>query len=59
MLSDDNDRDYCKTGLVVSGSEEKAQNEVYEYYDTKTTDYVYHNIIFTEISLDKGIVIED
>lgn len=59
MLSNDNDRDYYKTGLVVSESEEKAQNEVYEYYDAKTTDYVSHNIILTEISLDEGIIIED
>lgn len=59
MLSNDNDRDYYKTGLVVSESEEKAQNEIYEYYDDKTTDYVSHNIILTEISLDEGIIIED
>lgn len=59
MLSNDNDRDYYKTGLVVSESEEKAQNEIYEYYDAKTTDYVSHNIILTEISLDEGIIIED
>ena len=59
MLSNDNDRDYYKTGLVVSESEEKAQNEIYEYYDAKTTDYVSHNIILTEISLDEGINIED
>ena len=59
MLSDDNDRDYYKTGLVVSESEEKAQNEIYEHYDAKTTDYVSHNIILTEISLDEGIIIED
>lgn len=58
-LSDDNDRDYYKTGLIVSENKEKAKTKVYEYYDARTTDYVYHNMILTEISLDEGIIIED
>ena len=58
-LSDDNDRDYHKTGLIVSENKEKAETKVYEYYDARTTDYVSHNIVLTEINSHEGIIIEN
>lgn len=58
-LSDDNDRDYYKTGIIVSENEEKASQSVYEYYERRTTDYVDRNIILEEIGLDKEMIIEN
>lgn len=58
-LTNDNDKDYYKTGIVVSDNKEAAQREVYDYYDSRTTDYVSHNILLNEINVDKSIIIED
>lgn len=56
-LSDD--REYHKTGIIVSENKEKAESQIYNYYDNKTTDYVSHIITLTEIDTCKGIIIED
>lgn len=58
-LTDDNDKDYHKTGIIVSDSKETAQKEVYEYYDSRTTDYVSHNVLLNEINIKEGLIIED
>ena len=58
-LSDDNDRDYHQTGIIVTENKEKAESQIYNYYDNKTTDYVSHIITLTEIDTSKGIIIED
>ena len=58
-LTDDNDKDYCKTGIIISESEETAQAEVYDYYDSRTTDYVSHNVLLNEIDVGKSMIIED
>ena len=58
-LTDDNDKDYYKTGIIISDSKETAQKEIYEYYDSRTTDYVSHNVLLNEIDIKEGIIIED
>lgn len=58
-LTNDNDRDYCRTGIVISNNKETAQKEVYEYYDGRTTDYVSHNVLLNEVDVDKSVIIED
>lgn len=58
-LTDDNDKDYYKTGIIISDSKETAQEEVYEYYDSRTTDYVSHNVLLNEINVEKSMIIED
>lgn len=34
-LTNDNDNDYYKTGLVISESKEMAEKQVYQHYDEK------------------------
>lgn len=58
-LTDDNDKDYCKTGIIISESKETAQVEVYDYYDNRTTDYVSHNVLLNEIDVGKSMIIEE
>ena len=58
-LTNDNDIDYCKTGIIISESEETAQVEVYDYYDNRTTDYVSHNVLLNEIDVGKSMIIEE
>ena len=58
-LTDDRDRDYCRTGIIISNNKETAQKEVYDYYDNRTTDYVNHNVLLSEITTEKGMIIED
>lgn len=57
-LTDDNDKDYYKIGIIVSQDEETAVKEVYDYYDKRTTDYVSHNVLLTKVDDRKGVVIE-
>lgn len=58
-LSDDMDRDYEKTGIIVSENKETAEKEVYSYYDKRTTDYVEKNVYLEEIDTRKSLIIED
>lgn len=58
-LSDDMDRDYEKTGIIVSENKETAEKEVYSYYDKRTTDYVEKNVYLEEIYTHKSLIIED
>ena len=58
-LSDDMDRDYEKTGIIVSENKETAAKEVYSYYDKKTTDYVEQNVYLEEIDTSKVVILED
>ena len=58
-LSDDMNRDYEKTGLVVSENKETEAKEVYSYYDKKTTDYVEQNVYLEEIDTSKALILED
>lgn len=58
-LTDDNDKDYCRSGIVISNNRETAQAEVYEYYDSRTTDYASHNVLLNEIDISKSIIIEE
>ena len=58
-LINDNDKEYYKTGIVISDNREAAQAEVYEYYDNRTTDYVSHNVLLNEVDVDKSVIIED
>lgn len=58
-LTNDNDIDYCKTGIIISESEETAQVEIYDYYDNRTTDYVSHNVLLNEIDVGKSMIIEE
>ena len=58
-LSDDMDRDYEKTGLIVSETKETAEKEVYSYYDKRTTDYVEQNVYLEEIDTSKALILED
>lgn len=58
-LSDDMDRDYEKTGIIVSENKETAEKEVYSYYDKRTTDYVEKNVYLEEIDTSKSLIIED
>lgn len=58
-LTDDNDKDYYKSGIIISDSKEAAQKEVYDYYDSRTTDYVSHNVLLNEIDVGKSMIIED
>ena len=57
-LSDDMDRDYEKTGLIVSENKETAAKEVYSYYDKRTTDYVEQNVYLEEIDTSKALILE-
>ena len=57
-LTDDNDRDYYKIGIIVSQNEETAAKEVYDYYDKKTTDYVRHNVLLTRVDDRGSLIIE-
>lgn len=34
-LTNDNDNDYYKTGLVINENKEIAEKQVYQYYDKK------------------------
>ena len=58
-LSDDMDRDYEKTGIIVSENKETAEKEVYSYYDKRTTDYVEKNVYLEEIDTSKELILED
>ena len=58
-LTNDNDKDYYRTGIVISDNKGTAQEEVYNYYDNKTTDYVSHNVLLSEITTEKSMIIED
>ena len=58
-LSDDMDRDYEKTGIIVSENKETAEKEVYSYYDKRTTDYVEQNVYLEEIDTSKAVILED
>ena len=58
-LSDDTDRDYEKTGIVVSENKDTAEKEVYSYYDKRTTDYVEQNVYLEEIDTSKAVILED
>ena len=58
-LSDDRDRDYEKTGIIVSENKETAEKEVYSYYDKRTTDYVEQNVDLEEIDTSKALILED
>lgn len=58
-LSDDRDRDYEKTGIIVSENKETAEKEVYSYYDKRTTDYVEQNVYLEEIDTSKALILED
>lgn len=58
-LSDDMDRDYEKTGIIVSENKETAEKEVYSYYDKRTTDYVEQNVYLEEIDTSKALILED
>ena len=59
FLSDDMDRDYEKTGLVFSDNKEKAEELVYQYYEKRTTDYVYRTISLEKITISNGLILED
>lgn len=59
FLSDDMDRDYKKTGLVFSDNKEKAEELVYQYYEKRTTDYVYRTISLEKITISNGLILED
>lgn len=54
----DNDRSYYKTGIIISENEEDAETKVYEHYDSRTTDYVSHNVLLDEVSMEEGLIIE-
>ena len=58
-LTNDNDNDYYKTGLVINENKEMAEKQVYQYYDKKTTDYVCPSILLTEINTIQNLIIED
>ena len=58
-LSDDMDRDYEKTGIIVSENKETAEKEVYSYYDKRTTAYVEQNVDLEEIDTSKALILED
>lgn len=58
-LSDDMDRDYEKTGLVFSDNKEKAEELIYQYYEKRTTDYVYRTISLEKITISNGLILED
>ena len=58
-LSDGMDRDYEKTGIIVSENKETAEKEVYSYYDKRTTDYVEQNVYLEEIDTSKAVILED
>lgn len=58
-LSDYMDRDYEKTGIIVSENKETAEKEVYSYYDKRTTDYVEQNVYLEEIDTSKALILED
>lgn len=59
LLSDDMDRDYEKTGLVFSDNKEKAEELIYQYYEKRTTDYVYRTISLEKITISNGLILED
>lgn len=58
-LTNDNDNDYYKTGIVISESKEMAEKQVYQHYDEKTTDYVCPRILLIEINTTQNLIIED
>lgn len=58
-FTNDNDKDYHKTGIVISESKETAGKQVYQHYDKKTTDYVYPGVLLTEMNIIDGLIIED
>ena len=59
LLSDVMDRDYEKTGLVFSDNKEKAEELIYQYYEKRTTDYVYRTISLEKITISNGLILED
>ena len=58
-LINDNDRSYYKTGIIISENKEEAETKVYEHYDSRTTDYVSHNVLLNEINMKENLIIED
>lgn len=58
-LANDNDRDYCKTGIIICDNKETAQKEVYDYYNNRTTDYIFPTVLLNEIDTKKSMIIED
>lgn len=58
LLSNDMDEDYEKTGLIFSESEERAEELVYQYYQEKTTDYVWRPIPLEKIAISNGLILE-
>ena len=58
-LINDNDKEYYKTGIIISESKEEEQEKVYEHYDSRTTDYVSHNVLLNEINMEENMIIED
>lgn len=59
FLSNDMEKDYEKTGLVFSDNKEKAEELVYQYYEKRTTDYVYRTISLEKITISNGLILED
>lgn len=59
-LSDENiDKNFWKTGLVVSENEKAAEDKVYQYYCEKMPGYyVYPGISVMEINLTDGFILE-
>ena len=58
-LSDSNDKDYTKTGLIFAKNKSQAMKNVYEYYRNRTTDYVSPSVGLTEINADENTIIEE
>ena len=58
QLTNDNDVDYYKTGIVVSDSPENAEKEVFNKYNQKTMDYVGPSVSLLEIKTDRKAIIE-
>ena len=58
-LTDDNDNDYCKTGVIISENKNTAMNYLYQYYESGTTDYVDHDSIILKEITGKNIIIEE
>lgn len=60
QLTDENtDREFWKTGLIISENGKAAEDKVYQYYCEKMPAYyVYPGISLTEINLTKVFILE-
>lgn len=59
QLTNDNDEDYYKTGIVISDCPENAEKEVFNEYNQKTMDYVSPSVSLLEIKTDRKAIIEN